>query len=53
VIEYFLAGASAVQLGTVNYQDPSAGEKMIDELETYCKDVSIDSISSLIGKVKN
>ena len=53
VIEYFLAGASAVQLGTVNYQDPSAGEKMIDELETYCKDVSIDSISSLVGKVKN
>ena len=52
VIEYFLAGASAVQLGTVNYQDPSAGEKMIDELETYCKDVSIDSISSLVGKVK-
>ena len=52
VIEYFLAGATAVQLGTVNYQDPSSGEKMIDDLKTYCKDLSIEKISSLVGKVK-
>ena len=52
VVEYMLAGSTAVQLGTVNYQDPSSGGKMIAELEQYCRDYSIDTISSIVGKVK-
>jgi dihydroorotate dehydrogenase (NAD+) catalytic subunit len=36
IIEFMIAGASAVQIGTLNFIDPAAPEKMIKELEDYC-----------------
>lgn len=49
VIEFMLAGASAVQIGTASYWDPCATEKVVDELEQWCSDHHVDRISDLIG----
>ena len=47
VIEFMIVGASAVQLGTLNFIDPSAGGKIISELEDYCIKLGINKISDL------
>jgi dihydroorotate dehydrogenase (NAD+) catalytic subunit len=49
VIEFMLAGATAVQIGTASYWDPCATEKIVDELQAYCDEHSIDKLSSLTG----
>jgi dihydroorotate dehydrogenase (NAD+) catalytic subunit len=46
-VEFMIVGASAVQLGTVNFIDPAAAEKVILGLTEYCKTVGLDNISSL------
>jgi len=52
VIEYILAGSSAVQVGTANYRDPGIAEKILNDLNSYLDVQSLDSIESLIGSVK-
>ena len=47
VIEFMIAGSSAVQIGTLNFIDPSAPGKIVKQLEEYCKNMSIEKISSL------
>jgi dihydroorotate dehydrogenase (NAD+) catalytic subunit len=49
IIEFLLAGATAVQIGTASYWDPCATEKIVDELGTYCEDHSIERVSELTG----
>src|SRR5579862_3358975 len=49
VVEFMLAGATAVQIGTANYWDPRATEKIVDELRVWCKDHRIDRLASLTG----
>jgi dihydroorotate dehydrogenase (NAD+) catalytic subunit len=51
-VEYFLAGASAVQVGTANFYDPRAPVKVIDGLEAFMKKKKLDTMSDLIGKMK-
>ena len=51
VIEFLLAGASMVQIGTLNYKFPNAGVSLYLELKNYCKDKALDSYQELIGKV--
>ncbi len=53
VVEYFLAGASAVQLGTVLFKNPKAPEEIIKNLIKYLKEKKLRSINLLKGKVKN
>jgi dihydroorotate dehydrogenase (NAD+) catalytic subunit len=52
VIEFMLAGACAIQVGTHNFVEPNCTEKIITGLEEYLVKNSIDSISQLIGKVQ-
>jgi len=47
VIEFMIAGSSAVQIGTLNFIDPSAPGKILKQLEEYCVKFSIEKISSL------
>lgn len=47
IIEFMIVGASAVQIGTLNFIDPTAPEKMIKELETYCVTAGINKLSEL------
>ncbi len=36
VVEFLLAGATAVEIGTANYWDPCATERIVGELERWC-----------------
>jgi len=49
VIEFMITGASAIQLGTLNFIDPSAGERIVKELEDYCIKFGIEKLSSVTG----
>jgi dihydroorotate dehydrogenase (NAD+) catalytic subunit len=49
VVEFMLAGAAAVQIGTASYWDPCATEKIVDELEEWCTDHQIAQIAELTG----
>ena len=49
IVEFMLAGATAVQVGTASYFDPVATEKLVDELTTYCRDHRIERIRDLTG----
>ena len=49
IIEFMLAGATAVQIGTASYWDPVATEKIVGELEAWCGDHRIAQLSSLTG----
>ena len=42
-----IAGSSAVQIGTLNFIDPSAPGKIVKQLEEYCEKMAIEKISSL------
>jgi dihydroorotate dehydrogenase (NAD+) catalytic subunit len=52
VIEFMLAGATAVQIGTANYWDPRATEKIVTELERWCEVHEIARIAELIGAMQ-
>jgi dihydroorotate dehydrogenase (NAD+) catalytic subunit len=52
IIEFFLAGASAVQIGTANFLDPSVTVKMIEDLESYLKSNKLTSFKELIGAME-
>jgi dihydroorotate dehydrogenase (NAD+) catalytic subunit len=49
VIEYMIVGATAVQVGTANFSDPTACEKIVCGLEKACHGANIHKISNLIG----
>ena len=49
VIEFMLAGASAVEIGTASYWDPCATEKIVDELQAWCADHDVSKIADLTG----
>ncbi len=49
VIEFMLAGAAAVEVGTASYWDPCATEKIVDALESWCMEHRVDKITDLIG----
>lgn len=49
VVEFMLAGAAAVQVGTASYWDPCATEKIVDELERWCAEHRVTRIADLIG----
>ena len=48
-IEFLLAGATAVQIGTANFVDPQVTIKAIDYIEDYLKRHQIASVRDLIG----
>jgi len=50
-IEFMLAGASAVQVGTGNFLNPKATTDIIDGLQSYLKRKSIHDIKEIIGKI--
>lgn len=52
VVEFMLAGASLVQVGTANFSDPMAMPKIIFGLESYLEKNGIEDVSSLTGALK-
>lgn len=51
-LEFFIAGASAVQVGTANFMDPMASVDLLSGLEEYMKKEKIKNMKDLIGSVK-
>ena len=51
VVEYMLAGASAVGIGYAGFRNPSALTSIIDDLEAWCDSRGIERVSDLIGAV--
>jgi len=49
VVEFMLAGATAVQIGTASYWDPCATEKIVDELQEWCAEHEIGRLADLTG----
>jgi dihydroorotate dehydrogenase (NAD+) catalytic subunit len=49
VIEFMLAGATAVQVGTASYWDPCATEKIVDGVTRWCTDHHVPRIAELTG----
>ncbi|SDN25765.1 dihydroorotate dehydrogenase [Alkalicoccus daliensis] len=50
VVEFFMAGASAVAVGTANFSDPFACPAIIDDLEELLSEMGISHISELTGR---
>ena len=50
-IEFILAGATAIQIGTSNFIDPQISIKIIDGIEKYLNHHKINSINELIGSL--
>lgn len=46
-VEFIIAGASAIQIGTVNFINPNAGMEILDGLTEYCKNSNISKVASL------
>lgn len=51
-LEFIMAGATAVSVGTANFVNPYTTVEIVDGLEKYLKDNNIEDINSLIGCVK-
>lgn len=50
-LEFILAGATAVEVGTANFIDPAVTCKVIDEIEAYCERNGVTDIKDLIGAI--
>ncbi len=48
-VEFMLAGATAIQIGTYNFVDPTVSIKVIEGLNDYCERHGFKSVSELTG----
>jgi dihydroorotate dehydrogenase (NAD+) catalytic subunit len=51
-VEFLLAGATAVQVGTASYADPRASERLAHSLESWCRGHQVERIASLTGALE-
>ena len=51
VIEFILAGATLIQIGTLNYTNPNIGVDITEKIKNYCSDKKIN-LKDIIGQVK-
>ncbi len=51
-IEFILAGATAVSVGTANFRNPYATEEVVRGIEDYMKKYDVEDIRDLIGAVR-
>jgi dihydroorotate dehydrogenase (NAD+) catalytic subunit len=51
-VEFLLAGATAVQIGTASYADPRAVERLANELESWCRSHQVERVANLTGALE-
>jgi len=51
-VEFLLAGATAIQVGTASYADPRATERLAHSLESWCRSHGVEKVSSLTGAIE-
>lgn len=49
VIEFIMAGATCVQIGTANFVNPKIGIEIIDEIESFMNEQGIESLDEIRG----
>ncbi|MEE3452502.1 dihydroorotate dehydrogenase [Dialister sp.] len=52
VVEFMMAGASIVQVGTANLADPSAMGRIVDELDEWCDQNHVKDVNEIVGTLK-
>ncbi|MBR3664250.1 MAG: dihydroorotate dehydrogenase [Desulfovibrio sp.] len=52
ILEFIIAGASAVEIGTANFMDPRASFSMVQDLPRLCEECGITSLQELRGSLK-
>lgn len=50
-LEFMLAGATAVEVGTANFINPAVTVEIVDYINDYCQRHGIDDINTIIGKI--
>jgi dihydroorotate dehydrogenase (NAD+) catalytic subunit len=51
-LEFLIAGARAVQVGTANFYNPAASEQVAVGLREYCREHRIEDVSEIIGSLR-
>ena len=51
-VEFLLAGATAIQVGTASYADPRATDRLARGLESWCRSHEVEHVTSLTGAVE-
>jgi dihydroorotate dehydrogenase (NAD+) catalytic subunit len=51
-VEFLLAGATAIQVGTASYADPRAAERLARGLESWCRSHHVGRVTSLTGALE-
>jgi len=51
-IEFLLAGATAIQVGTMNFIDPAGGEMIVDGIKQFCVKEGLKDVGDLVGTLK-
>ncbi len=51
-LEFFITGASAIQIGTANFIDPSTGPKIVGELKEYFANEQIKKMAEIVGSLQ-
>lgn len=52
VMEFLVCGASAVQIGTANYYDPTVTMRLLDQLPAALAEAGVNSVRELVGTLK-
>jgi dihydroorotate dehydrogenase (NAD+) catalytic subunit len=52
VVEFLLAGATTVQVGTQTFAEPHAASRILDELVAFLREERIEDVRELIGALK-
>lgn len=51
-LEFLIAGASAIQVGTVSFHSPGAAIRILEEIESWCDARGIPDVRDLIGSIR-
>ncbi len=51
-LEFLLAGATAVQIGTATFIDPSTAERVIQGIERYLEEQQLEGVTALVGAAR-
>jgi dihydroorotate dehydrogenase (NAD+) catalytic subunit len=51
-VEFLLAGAAAIEVGTASYADPRAAERLAGGLESWCRSHGVERVSALTGALE-
>jgi dihydroorotate dehydrogenase (NAD+) catalytic subunit len=49
VMDFLVAGASSVQIGTANFFDPTVSVRLVDQLQATCAELGVGSVREIIG----